>query len=408
MEAADLKTKYRKLLPKLNERTRRLVAAADALAWGRGGVAAAARAAGLSRPTLYKGIEELDQAEELGERVRRKGGGRKTITDKHPDLDAALERLVSPTSRGDPMNPLRWTVKSTRKLTEELKRQGYQLSHPIVAERLAAMNYSLQANAKVLEEGSDHPDRNAQFEHINQQAAKFLAEGEPVISVDTKKKELVGSYKNAGQEWHQKGQPEKVKVHDFVDPDLGKAIPYGVYDLAQNQGWVNVGRDHDTSAFAVESIRCWWQAMGQASYPRAAKLLICADGGGSNGYRVRLWKKELQRLSNELGLAISVCHYPPGTSKWNKIEHRLFAFISQNWRGKPLTTHEVVINLIASTTTRTGLRVRVRADTNRYPDKIKVSDEEMAALSIERDAFHGEWNYTIKPSATTGDRKSEV
>ncbi len=400
MDATALRDKYQKLGPHLNERTRRLLAAADALALGRGGVAAVAVAAQLSRPTVYKAMSELEEGGAEPERVRRGGGGRKALTQKHPGLDAALERLVSPTSRGDPMNPLRWTIKSTRQLARELGREGYHLSHPVVAERLGALHYSLQANAKAIEEGSGHVDRNAQFEHINHLAAQLLREGEPVISVDTKKKELVGLYKNGGKEWSPQGQPTRVKVHDFIDESLGKAIPYGVYDLGQNQGWVNVGRDHDTAAFAVESIRRWWHAMGQAVYPQARRLLICADGGGSNGSRVRLWKKELQRLSDELNLAISVCHYPPGTSKWNKIEHRLFSFISQNWRGKPLASHEAVIELIASTTTRNGRKVRAQADTNRYPDKIKVTEAEMAALNLERDSFHGEWNYTLKPRAS--------
>jgi len=339
----------------------------------------------------------------LPEAVRREKEGWqerlfvRALAQNFPDLDAALERLVSPTSRGDPMNPLRWTIKSTRKLAAELKRQGYELSHPVVAERLAALHYSLQANAKAIEQGSRHPDRNAQFEHINRLAGQYLAQGQPVISVDTKRKELVGPYKNGGREWQPAGQPGRVQVHDFIDESLGKAIPYGVYDLSQNLGWVNVGRDHDTAAFAVESIRRWWRAMGQAAYPAAQRLLICADGGDSNGYRVRLWKKELQQLSDELGLAIAVCHYPPGTSKWNKIEHRLFAFISQNWRAKPLTSHQVVIELIASTTTRTGLKVQAAADTNAYPDKVKVSDAEMASLNLKRDRFHGEWNYTLSP-----------
>ena len=397
MDMVTLHDKYAKLRPHLNERTRRLLAAADAEALGRGGVALVARAANLSRPTLYKAMAELKDGKPNPERVRREGGGRKTLVEKHPDLDAALERLVSPTSRGDPMNPLRWTIKSTRQLARELARQGYRLSHPVVAGRLAALHYSLQANAKALEEGSDHVDRNAQFEHINALAAQCLAQGQPVISVDAKKKELVGLYKNSGREWHRRGQPEKVKVHDFIDESLGKAVPYGVYDLGLNQGWVNVGRDHDTAVFAVESIRRWWYAMGQAVYPHAQRLLICADGGGSNGSRVRLWKKELQELSDELNLTISVCHYPPGTSKWNKIEHRLFSFISQNWRGKPLASHQAVIELIASTTTRTGLKVRAQADLNKYPPKIKVTKQEMATLNLERDPFHGEWNYTLKP-----------
>ena len=295
------------------------------------------------------------------------------------------------------MTPLRWTTKSTRKLAEALAGKGIKVSHRVVAEVLAKLNYSLQANAKSLEEGSDHPDRDAQFEHINQEVREFMQRREPVISVDTKKKELVGRYKNGGREWHPKGSGPKVKVHDFIDEQLGKAIPYGVYDVARNYGWVNVGRDHDTAAFAVESIRRWWRGLGQSNYPKAKRLLICADGGGSNGYRVRLWKKELQGLADETGVEIQVCHLPPGTSKWNKIEHRLFSHISLNWRGKPLVSHEVIIQLIAATTTRTGLRVTAQSDPGKYPDKLKVTDEEMACLNLVRSEFHGDWNYTLKP-----------
>lgn len=318
-----------------------------------------------------------------------------------PSIKMMLDQLVNPTSRGDPMSPLRWTTKSTRKLAQALAQLGCRVSHRVVAEMLGAMGYSLQAKAKAIEEGSNHPDRNEQFEHINRKAAEFMAAGQPVISVDTKKKELVGSYKNKGQEWHPQRQAPQVKVHDFMDPAQGKAIPYGVYDVAHNQGWVNVGRDHDTAEFAVESIRRWWEGMGRDSYPQARRLLICADGGGSNGSRVRLWKRELQRLSDQTRLEVTVSHLPPGTSKWNKIEHRLFSFISLNWRGRPLVSHEVVIQLIASTTTQTGLKVRAQADTGCYPDKIKVSDEEMAQLNLERDLFHGEWNYTLKPRTTS-------
>lgn len=384
-------------MPLLDERSRRLVAAADCAALGRGGVSQVAEISGLSRPTLYKGMSELESSETGSERVRRPGGGRKKASEKFPGLEVALEALVEPTSRGDPMSALRWTTKSTRKLAAALKAAGFPISHQIVAETLARLNYSLQVNAKSLEEGSQHPDRNAQFEHINEQVTKFSAERQPVISVDAKKKELVGDYKNAGREWHGKGQAPNVKVHDFIDPEKGKAIPYGIYDLAHNQGWVNVGQDHDTSAFAVESIRRWWLRWGRTVYPNARQLLICADGGGSNGYRVRLWKRELQNLADETKLEIHICHLPPGTSKWNKIEHRLFSHISINWRGRPLTSHEVIIQLIASTTTKTGLKVAAEADPGSYPPKQKVTDEEMASLNLVRDAFHGEWNYALKP-----------
>jgi hypothetical protein len=295
------------------------------------------------------------------------------------------------------MSPLRWTTKSTRKLAEALVAKGIEVSHRVVAEVLAKLNYSLQANAKSIEEGSEHSDRDAQFEHINQEVGKFMRRAEPVISVDTKKKELVGRYKNGGREWHPKGSAPRVKVHDFINKELGKAIPYGVYDVAQNYGWVNVGRDHDTAAFAVESIRRWWRGLGQSNYPQAKRLLICADGGGSNGYRVRLWKKELQGLADETDVEMQVCHLPPGTSKWNKIEHRLFSHISINWRGKPLISHEVIIQLIAATTTRTGLRVTAQSDPGKYPDKLKVTDEEMESLNLVRSEFHGDWNYVLKP-----------
>lgn len=392
-----LEHRYRILTPHLDERTRRLVAAADCTALGRGGISQVAAAADLSRPTLYKGIVELKGATVAPGRVRQPGGGRKRATEKFPDLEAQLEKLVEPTTRGHPTSPLRWTTRSTRKLATALKSRGYPVSHRVVAETLARMGYSLQANAKNLEEGSQHQDRDAQFNHLSERAASFMAQAEPVISVDTKKKELVGAYKNGGREWHPKGSAPQVKVHDFIDPELGKAIPYGIYDVAQNQGWVNVGRDHDTAAFAVESIRRWWRSLGQEEYPQAKRLLICADGGGSNGYRVRLWKKELQALAQETGLEIHVCHLPPGTSKWNKIEHRLFSHISINWRGKPLTSHEVIIQLIAATTTRTGLKVVAKADRGTYPDKVKVSDAEMAKLNLVRDPFHGEWNYALKP-----------
>jgi hypothetical protein len=392
-----LHARYRKLLPRLDERSRRLVAAADCTTLGRGGISLVARASGLSRPTLYQGVQELKASAKLPGRIRRPGGGRKSAEEKYPRLAVLLEELVEPATRGDPMRALRWTTKSTRKLAQALAAKGMQVSHRVVAEVLARLDYSLQANAKSLEEGSDHPDRDAQFEHINQEVGKFMRRREPVISVDTKKKELVGRYKNGGREWHAKGSAPKVKVHDFIDKQLGKAIPYGVYDVTQNHGWVNVGRDHDTAAFAVESIRRWWRSLGRESYLQAKRLLICADGGGSNGYRVRLWKKELQELADETGVEMQVCHLPPGTSKWNKIEHRLFSHISLNWRGKPLISHEVIIQLIAATTTRTGLRVTAQGDRGKYPDKIKVTDEEMQTLNLVRSEFHGDWNYAIKP-----------
>lgn len=392
-----LEQRYRKLGRHLDERTRRVVAAADCAVLGRGGISQVARAAHLSRPTLYKGLAELKRTPMAPGRIRRPGGGRKRACEKFPGLAQALASLVESSTRGDPMTPLRWTTKSTRKLAAVLKEQGYPVSHRVVAETLAHLGYSLQANAKNLEDGSAHEDRDAQFEFLNARVKRFTAHGQPVISVDTKKKELVGHYKNGGREWHRHGKAPEVKVHDFLDPELGKAIPYGVYDVTHNQGWVSVGRDHDTAAFAVESIRRWWNRMGQTPYPKAQELLICADGGGSNGYRVRLWKKELQRLADETGLTLHVCHLPPGTSKWNKIEHRLFSHISINWRGKPLTSHEVIIQLIAATTTAAGLKVVAKADKGKYPDKLKVSDDEMARLNLVKEAFHGEWNYALKP-----------
>jgi transposase len=331
-------------------------------------------------------------------RIRRPGGGRKRTVERDPSLRQDLDRLVEPTSRGDPESPLRWTCKSVRQLAAELKRQGHQVSHRLVAELLHEMGYSLQANRKTLE-GTEHPDRNAQFEHLNQAVQLQLSLGEPVVSVDTKKKELVGPFKNGGRELRPKGLPEQVRVHDFLIPDLGRVSPYGVYDIAQNEAWVSVGTDHDTAAFAVESIRRWWHSMGEALYPRATRLLITADAGGSNGYRLRLWKLELQKLADETGLEIAVCHFPPGTSKWNKIEHRLFSAITQNWRGKPLVSHEVVVNLIGATTTRTGLQVRSELDTSRYPAGRTVSDDELEAIYLRRDPFHGEWNYSLLPRA---------
>ena len=399
MPAADpLVQVFESLADVLDERTRRLVAAAEASAIGFGGVSIVARASGLSRGTLIRGIAELKSAPKLpqAQRIRRAGAGRKRTADRDATLKRDLETLVEPVTRGDPESPLRWTCKSVRQLATELKRMGHAVSHRIVAELLHEMEYSLQANRKTLE-GSSHPDRDAQFQHISERIREFQRERQPVISVDTKKKELVGDFKNNGRELRPKGDPEKVRVHDFVIPELGRAAPYGVYDLTGNAGWVSVGVDHDTAAFAAQSIRRWWESMGAEGYPDARRLLITADSGGSNGARVRLWKTELQKLADETGLEISICHLPPGTSKWNKIEHRLFSFISQNWRGKPLVSHEVIVNLIAATTTKTGLQVRAEVDRGKYPKGIKVSDKEVAALRIMRDEFHGEWNYTLLP-----------
>ena len=392
--------RFEKLAPFLDERMRRIVAASESLAIGFGGTSQVSRQTGVSRRAMIRGIKELDEAPSVqGGRVRRPGGGRKRTVDKDASLKTDLERLVDPVTRGDPESPLRWTCKSVRKLAEELNRLGHQTSHRMVAELLPELGYSLQANRKTLE-GSSQADRDQQFQHINQHVTEFLQQQQPVIAVDTKKKELLGNFKNHGAELRPKGDPEPVRVHDFVIPELGRAAPYGVYDLANNSGWVSVGVDHDTSAFAVETIRRWWYRMGQQSYPQASELLITADSGGSNGSRVRLWKVELQRLADETGLELRVCHLPPGTSKWNKIEHRLFSFISQNWRGKPLVSHQVIVDLIAATRTKTGLKVRAQIDSNLYPSGLKVSDKQVAALHIERDAFHGEWNYKILPQVS--------
>jgi len=391
-----LHRKYHTLFPHLDERQRRLVTAADAQELGRGGVSVVASASGLSRPTIHKGLRELEQAPLPLSRVRREGGGRKQIWRQQPAILDELESLIDPESRGDPMSPLRWTCKSTRQLAQTLAARGYSVSHPTVAELLEHLGYSLQANAKTME-GTQHPDRDAQFRYIRRTTGQFLAKDLPVISVDTKKKELIGPFENKGREWMPTGSPERVRVHDFADPALGKAIPYGVYDVGRNLGWVNVGCDHDTASFAVESIRRWWRKMGQGLYPKARQVLICADGGGSNGYRVRLWKVELQRLATQTGLAITVCHFPPGTSKWNKIEHRLFSHITVNWRGRPLESHDVVVNLIGATTTAAGLRVKAAIDKKKYPKGLTVSDAEMAAVKLTPHTFHGEWNYSLKP-----------
>ena len=399
MPAAEaLSRKFDVLTRVLDERTRRLVAAAEASAIGHGGVTLVAQASGLSRGTIIRGIAELKTAPKpaRGQRIRRKGAGRKRTVDQDVTLKRDLEALVEPVTWGHPETPLRWTCKSVRQLAAELQRMGHQTSHRMVAELLHQMDYSLQANRKTVE-GSSHPDRDAQFHHISDKIREFQIDHQPVISVDTKKKELVGDFKNSGRELRPKGDPEKVRVHDFVIPELGRAAPYGVYDVTQNAGWVSVGVDHDTAAFAAQSIRRWWESMGSGAYPQAAKLLITADSGGSNGARVRLWKLELQKLADETGLEISICHLPPGTSKWNKIEHRLFSLISQNWRGKPLVSHQVIVNLIAATTTKTGLRVRAEVDPGKYPKGVKVSDKEVASIRIERDQFHGEWNYAIFP-----------
>ena len=400
IDEGAIQRRYQALASVVDERVRRLAVGAEAQAIGRGGQAAVARATGASRGTIRQGMRELSHPNGEAEkgRIRRPGGGRKRTVELDPSLREDLERLVEPTSRGDPESPLRWTTKSVRNLADELRQQGHKTSHRMVAELLHELGYSLQANRKTLE-GSAHPDRNAQFEHLNRAVQLQLSLGEPVLSVDTKKKELVGPFKNGGRELRPKGAPEHVRVHDFLIPGLGRVSPYGVYDIGRNEGWVSVGTDHDTASFAVEGIRRWWRSMGQPLYPDATRLLITADAGGSNGYRVRLWKLELQKLADETGLEIAVCHFPPGTSKWNKIEHRLFSAISQNWRGKPLVSHEVVVNLIGATTTRTGLRVRSELDTNQYPTGRTVSDQELEAIYLRKDSFHGEWNYSLLPRA---------
>jgi transposase len=389
--------RFRALAGELNERQRRLWAAAEARACGYGGIAAVARATGISEGTIRRGLAELEsgQRPEPG-RVRRPGGGRRPLTETDPTLLADLERLLEADTRGDPESPLRWTAKSVRQLAAALRELGHRVHFASVAKLLRQLGYSLQANRKT-KEGASHPDRDAQFEHINATVKAALDSGQPAISVDTKKKELVGDFKNGGREWRPKGTPELVRTHDFKDKQLGKAIPYGIYDLADDTGWVNVGIDHDTAQFAVASIQTWWEHLGKERYPDAGTLTITADCGGSNGNRTRLWKTELQRLADQTGLAIQVCHFPPGTSKWNKIEHRLFSFISLNWRAKPLVSLEVIINLIASTSTRTGLNVYAQLDERTYPDRVRVSDAELAAVNIDRHAFHGDWNYTIKP-----------
>ncbi len=391
-----LTKKYRSLFDHLDERQRRLVAAADATQLGRGGVSTVARCAGLSRPTIHKGLQELGRAPLPAGRVRRRGAGRRPLLEVDPAIRVELERLIEPATRGDPMSPLRWTSKSTRHLAEVLRKAGHAVSHETVSKVLHELGYSLQSATKTVE-GAQHPDRNAQFEYITRLTKRYLRNGWPVISVDTKKKELVGRYHQAGREWRPQGKPERVLVHDFPDPDMNKAVPYGVYDVGQDLGWVNVGTDHDTASFAVESIRRWWRSMGAPLYPAAARLLICADAGGSNGHRSRLWKVEVQRFASDAAIEVTVCHFPPGTSKWNKIEHRLFSHITMNWRGRPLVSHDVMVNLIGATKTASGLRVKARLDRRRYPLGVEVSDEELKAVKMLRHQFHGDWNYSIRP-----------
>lgn len=396
---------YERIRPFLNERGRRLWAANEAIRFGRGGMRAVAEALGMSLTTVVAGVKELGGTERCGSdgvvvRQRQSGGGRKAITSKHPDIVRHIEEIVDPSTRGDPMAPLKWTCKSLENIREELVKNGYKVCTTTIGKILREqLEYSLQGLKKT-KEGSCHEDRNAQFEYLNRKCREFQDRGQPVISVDTKKKELVGDFKNGGREWQPKGCPEKVRGHDFEDKELGKAIPYGIYDMGRNQGWVSVGIDHDTAQFAVQSIWSWWKQMGQQCYPDGKELLITADAGGSNGYRTRLWKRELQRLADETGLTITICHLPPGTSKWNKIEHRMFCHITQNWRGRPLVSLDTIVNLIADTRTKKGLTIHSALDTNSYEKGIKVSDEEMAQLRISRDEFHGEWNYRIHPRVT--------
>lgn len=395
--AEGIRRRYALLSPTWDERQRRLWAASEAQAIGYGGVSLVSRVTGLSRPTIHAGIRDLSAEPSRG-RVRRPGGGPRRLTETHPGLLAALDALVEPAARGDPQSPLRWTCKSLRRLAAELGGQGSAVSYRVVGDLLREAGYSLQANRKTVE-GSQHPDRNAQFEYIAARVERHQRRGLPVISVDTKKKELVGNFKNAGADWRPKGCPTAVRVHDFADPVLGKAIPYGVYDLAANAGWVGVGVDHDTAAFAVATIGRWWRVLGRSRYPTATELLITADGGGSNGSRSRLWKVELQRLADDIGLTLRVCHFPPGTSKWNRIEHRLFSHISINWRGQPLTSLDVIVRLIGATTTDTGLTVHAEIDRGKYPTGVKVTDAELATVRLVPDKFHGEWNYCIQQRA---------
>jgi hypothetical protein len=396
VNAEAIRERFMALWPFLDERQRRLFAAAEARAAGWGGVSAVSRVTGMARSTINRALEDLDAGLLPQDRLRRVGGGRKALTARDPGLIADLERIVSPTARGDPEQPLRWTIKSLRQIAKALAELGHRISHTKVGGLLRTLGYSLQANHKT-REGTHHPDRNRQFEYLNDTVGTALAEGQPAISVDAKKKELVGNFKNAGRTWRPQGEPEAVRVHDFLLPELGKAIPYGVYDIGANSGWVSLGIDHDTAAFAVNAIRGWWREMGHARYPGARRLVITADSGGSNSARNRLWKSELQRFADETGLTVMVRHLPPGTSKWNRIEHRLFSFITGNWRGRPLLNHQIIVELIAGTRTETGLMVRCRLDEATYPKGILVSDRELAAINISADQFHGEWNYTIAP-----------
>jgi hypothetical protein len=403
-EFTMLQRKYELLRPRLDEISMRLCAAADAMVLGRGGPSLVAKASGISRTTIYAGLSDLDQSAvplvvplQTPGRIRRPGGGRKRLAKSNPDLLRDLDKLVDPITRGDPGSPLRWTCKSTTKLTQALQDQGHPVSQRTVWTLLDQLGYSMQSNRKA-REGTEHPDRDAQFLYIAKKVEQFQEAGLPIISVDTKKKELIGRFKNAGRDWQRKGQPEEVNVHDFADQALGKVVPYGVYDLTHNQGWVSVGINHDTAEFAVATIRRWWKRMGIRLYPQATELLITADGGGSNGSRVRLWKSEVQKLARELSMTIHVCHFPPGTSKWNKIEHRMFCHISENWRGRPLESRAVVVNLIANTRTEKGLTVDAEIDEAFYATGIRIPDEDMAKLAIIRDEFHGEWNYKIYPS----------
>jgi hypothetical protein len=395
-----LAQRFARIWPHLDERARRMMAANEARELGHGGVSVVSRACGLSRPTIIRGIRDLDRPPLAAGRIRQPGGGRPPLLRTDPDLPMRLEALVEPLARGDPESPLRWTSKSTRTLAAELRAQRHPVSHEKVAQLLRGLDYSLQSNRKT-EEGADHPDRDAQFGYINEQVRRALAAGRPVISVDTKKKELIGNYQNQGRQWRQAKSPLKVSGHDFPGPSVPRAYPYGIYDLGHNTGFVNVGTDHDTGAFAVASIRGWWRAEGRRLYPNAQKLLVTTDGGGSNGYRLRLWKIELQEMADDTGLAIAVCHFPPGTSKWNKVEHRLFSFVSSNWRGEPLRDYETVVRLIAATTTAKGLSVTCRLDRRRYPVGRKISDEQFATVNLTRHPFHGEWNYVIRPRPAT-------
>ena len=400
-----VRKQYRQIAPVLNEQSRRRFVALEAQRLGRGGVSVMARITGLARSTIYHGLSDIrNNVTPSPGRIRKEGGGRKKKTVEDPTILEDLKKLIEAETRGDPMQPLLWVTHSLRDLAKRLAKMRHRVSPTVVGNLLRELHYSLRANSKTIE-GSQHIDRDAQFHYINSQATAFLTAGEPVISVDTKKKELVGNYKNNGRTWRPKGAPEPVNVHDFRDPNKPRAVPYGIYDYADNVGWVSVGTDHDTASFAVNAIRRWWVAMGKKRYAKAKRLMITADGGGSNGYRVRLWKVEIQKLADELKFPITICHFPPGTSKWNKVEHRLFSFISMNWRGKPLRTYRTIVQLIAATTTKAGLTVRAELDRNKYPKGVKVSDAQFDAVNISRHDFHGEWNYTIRPRTTRSSKR---